>query len=196
MEKVQVWRGKYGDPIPLFGPLPGLRDGKVVAFEFELPESYTPWSGRSRVERSYVLLDLGVTLCNPTWEELILPSGQRIQGVGAAHGDPDAWYVDLVHVTENEDGYVVRDLYVDAIVPLDGRHYRMLDLDEFADAIASRLLSRADAVDGLRRWQRFLDRHLHAEREATTSWTDFPPAEIRPLMAVRKPRGEVVKVTV
>jgi len=36
-ERVQVWRGKHADRENLFGPLPGLRAGNVVAYEFELP---------------------------------------------------------------------------------------------------------------------------------------------------------------
>lgn len=194
MESVQVWRGKHGDPVPLFGPLPGLRDGHVIAYEFELPDSYQPWPGRTLLERSYVLLELGVSLCNPTWRESAGPDGERIDGVGSLHGDPDAWYVDLVHVSAHEGGLAVRDQYVDVIVPGDGRHYRMLDLDEFADAIEDGALAASEAVDALRRWQRFLDRHLHSEREATNTWTDFPPAAIAPLMAVPQPLGEVVRV--
>jgi hypothetical protein len=44
------------------------------------------------------------------------------------------------------------------MVPTDGRHYRMLDLDEFADAIAKGLVSTETAIDALRRWQTFLNR--------------------------------------
>ena len=58
----------------------------------------------------------------------------------------------------------------------------MLDLDEFADAIGDGLLSSEQATDALRRWQQFLDRHLHAERAPVGAWTDFPPAAIRPLL--------------
>jgi aminoglycoside phosphotransferase (APT) family kinase protein len=68
------------------------------------------------------------------------------------------------------------------MVPMDGRHYRMLDLDGFADAIDDASLSIEQAVDALRRWQRFLDRHLHAERAPVVAWTDFPPAAILALL--------------
>jgi predicted RNA-binding protein associated with RNAse of E/G family len=50
------------------------------------------------------------------------------------------------------------------MVPMDGRRYRLLDLDEFADAIDCGVLSPKQATDALRRWRRFLDRHLYAER--------------------------------
>jgi hypothetical protein len=49
------------------------------------------------------------------------------------------------------------------MVPMDGRHSRLLDLDEFADAIEKGALSTTQATGALRRWQRFLDRHLHSD---------------------------------
>ncbi|MGA8117751.1 MAG: hypothetical protein WCA46_29295 [Actinocatenispora sp.] len=42
METVTVWRGAHGDPVPLFGPLPGVRDGAALAYEFELPRRFQP----------------------------------------------------------------------------------------------------------------------------------------------------------
>ena len=59
----------------------------------------------------------------------------------------------------------------------------MLDLDEFADALRDGALS----LDGLGRWQRFLDRHLHNQRFPVTGWTDFPPAAIATLAALPAP---------
>ena len=85
-------------------------------------------------------------------------------------------------IEQHEDRYIFRDLYIDVMVPTDGRHYRMLDLDEFADAIDNGWLSVEQATDALRRWQRFLDRHLHAERAPVGNWTDFQPAAILPLL--------------
>jgi predicted RNA-binding protein associated with RNAse of E/G family len=46
---------------------------------------------------------------------------------------------------------------------MDGLHYRMLDLDEFADAVDAGLLTLEQGTDALRRWQRFIDRHLAAD---------------------------------
>ncbi len=74
-----------------------------------------------------------------------------------------------------------RDMDIDLIVPTDGRHYRMLNLDEYADAITNGKLSPNQAADGLRRWQQFLDRYLHAGRWPSAEWTDFPPASVREL---------------
>lgn len=40
------------------------------------------------------------------------------------------------------------------MVPMHGRHDRLLDLDEFADAIDSGVLTTNYATEALRRWQR------------------------------------------
>ena len=107
----------------MFGPLPGVRSGDVLAYEFELSARFTPWPGRTLLERVFVLLDL----------------------------------------------------------------------DEYADAMAAGLLDTGVAIDGLRRWQRFLDRHLHANRDPQDEWTDFPPRRLRDLAALPVPLGPVVK---
>lgn len=177
MERTEVWRES-------FGPLPGVRDGDVLAYEFQLPDRFEPWPGGTRLERVFVLLDLGVSLSVPVWH--------RCGDVDRTAAGPTTWYVDLVRVEVSLDAVIVRDLYADVYVPVDGRHQRMLDLDEFADAIEAGELSVADAVDGLRRWQRFLDRHLHADREPAGEWTDFPPRRLERLAALPAPLGPVV----
>jgi len=50
------------------------------------------------------------------------------------------------------------------------------------------------AIDGLRRWQRFLDRHLHAERWPPAAWSDFPPRAIQALAELAGPFGDPVRV--
>lgn len=183
MERIEVWRGAHGS-CDLLGPLPGVRDGDTIAYEFQLPDRFVPWPGGSLLERVFVLLDLGVSMSVPVW--------QRVDETDRSAAGPDTWYVDLVQVTT--EPFVVRDLYADVVVPVDGRHQRLLDLEEFADAIESGALSVADAVDGLRRWQRFLDLHLHADREPQAGWTDFPPRRIAALAALPAPLGPVVTV--
>lgn len=178
IERVEVWRTSHRHPEVMFGPLPALRAGNVVAYEFGLPERFVPAPGRMPLERTFVLLDVGVSFANPFWY------------AGAEAG---TWYVDLISVGQQAGRYTFRDLYVDAIVPTDGRHYRQLDLDEFADAVASGSLSLAEAVDGLRRWQRFLDRYLHADRWPAAAWTDFPPESIRSLREIAEPFGMPVR---
>ena len=59
----------------------------------------------------------------------------------------DTWYVDLVSVEQDGSSFAFRDIYIDVMVPMDGRHHRLLDLDEFADAIDSGVLSATQAAD-------------------------------------------------
>jgi hypothetical protein len=190
IEPVTVMRGTQRDLAFQFGPLPGFRLGNVVAYEFELPQRFEPWPGRTRLERTFVLLDVGVSFANPCWVRELRGDGTVVEM------DPrgrDSWYVDLISVEAQGDRYILRDLYIDVIVPTDGRHYRMLDFDDYADAMADGSLPLADAIDGLRRWQRFLDRHLHADRSPAAAWTDFPPQSIQPLAALPAPFGLPVR---
>ena len=145
MEPVAVWRGAYGDPVPLFGPLPGVRSGQVIAYEFALPERFEPRPGRTRL-----------------------------------------------HLTDRGAEVIARDLYIDVMIPTDGRHQRLLDLDEFAEAIEAGDLPADVAIDGLRRWQRFLDQHVHRDRDPSARWPDFPPQAIESLAALPAPLGPVV----
>jgi hypothetical protein len=174
----------------LFGPLSGVRLGDIAAYEFELPPSFTPWPGRTLLERTFVLLDLGVSMSDFCWREHRQANGDVVQLPSA---EEHTWYVDLISVDAEGDRYVFRDLFIDVEVPLDGRHYRTLDLDEFADALADGLISQEQAVRGLHGWQRFLDRHLHADRHPSGSWTDFPPAVLRPLLELPSPIGDPVR---
>src|SRR5215469_8680493 len=171
MERVEVIRGRYGDQA-LAGPFSGLRMGDVVAYDFELPPSFEPWPGRTLRERTFVLLDLGVSFANPCLARHINPDGVVVDRTAEGR---DTWYIDLVTVEQDGNTFACRDLYIDVMVPMDGRHYRLLDLDEFADATDSGVLSTQEATDALRRCQRFLDRHLHAERAPSNTRTDFPP---------------------
>src|SRR5438876_798586 len=118
------------------------------------PDRFEPWPGRKLIERTFVLLDVGVSFANPCWVRARNPDGTLVE---VDLKGRDSWYVDLVAVRIEGKRYTFRDLYIDAIVPTDGRHYRMLDLDEYADAMISGNLSLEEAADGLRRWQRFLD---------------------------------------
>jgi hypothetical protein len=193
MRHVEVWRGAHGDPVPPFGPLPGIRIGDTLAYEFQLPDRFIPWPGRSRLERVFVLLDLGVSMARPCWRRMRTADGE-VDGIDAHLEEPKTWYVDLIHVTHLEDRIILRDLYIDVMVPIDGRHQRMLDLGEFAEAIGSGRLDTAIACDGLRRWQLFLDRHLHDRRDPIDHWIDFPPRRIRSLAALPGPLGPIVTV--
>ena len=189
MHDVKVFRGKHTHRGDLFGPLPGRRHGNVVAYEFELPKTFEPWPGRSRLERTFVLLDLGVSIANPCWRRWHRPDG-RI-GTNEPEGR-DSWYVDLISVESAADNYTFLDLYVDAVVTFDDRGYRVLDLNELADAMESGDLSSSEVCDGLRRWQAFLDGHLHGPAWEPGQWHDFPPKCISELQDLEAPLGEVV----
>lgn len=190
LEPVEVIRGTHRDPTFTFGPLPGFRHDNVVAYEFELPQRFEPWPGRTRIERTFVLLDVGVSFAKPCWVRATNADGSITDD---ARRGSDAWYVDLISIEVQGGRYIFRDLYIDVIVPTDGRHYRMLDLDEYADAMAEGTVTLQDAIDGLRRWQRFLDRYLHTERWPSARWSDFPPKAIRALAAVAAPFGTPVR---
>jgi len=183
-EPVEVLRGTWKKKDVRFGPLPGYRLGDAVAYEWELPERFEPWPGRTLVERTFVLLDLGVSFANPCWVREHRRDGSILEADPRGH---DSWYVDLITVERESERYIFRDLYIDVIVPTDGRQARMLDLDEYADAMADGTLPLDVVVDGLRRWQRFLDRHLHGGRWPADAWADFPPAAIRPLAELPAP---------
>jgi hypothetical protein len=168
----QVWVGRYGDPVPLLGPLPGVRAGPVLAYEFGLPDCFVPMPGGSLVQRSFALLDLGVSMAIPCWQHMTAPDGTVVRSQNHDSAVAPSWYVDLVHVTDEGSSVILRDLYIDVMVPV------------------------PVAVDGLRRWQAFLDRCLHQGRDPRYGWTDFPPAAIAGLAARPGPLGPVVTAPV
>lgn len=159
MERVRVqWRGD-GEIVS------ALRDGNVLGWDYLAADTGT-------IGRSFLLIDLGVKLTiPPSWIQ---------------RGDP-IWYVDLTIVNREQDLYRIVDLDIDVFVPVDGRPYRMLDLDEFADALDGGEFTPAEVTDGLRRWQRFLDAHLHlfGPEDVRHGWRDFPPAAIASLDALQ-----------
>ncbi len=161
-----------------------------MAYEWELPERFEPWPGRTRLERTFVLLDVGVSFANPCWVRETKADGSVVEADPCGQA---SWYVDLITVEVQGNRYTFRDLYIDVMVPTDGRHYRMLDLDEYAAAMADGTLSLPDAIDGLRRWQRFLDQYLHAGRFPPTAWSDFPPASIHHLSEIAAPFATPVR---
>jgi len=194
MEDVAVWRGEFGDRVPLFGPLPALRSGNVVAYEFNLPDRFVAWPGRSLAQRSFLLTDVGVDLSFPCWCECTTAKGELVPGIDHDKDNPATWYVDLVELTDQGDRLEVRDLFIDVMVPTDGRPYRLLDFDEFADAVDNGVLPVGVAVDALRRWQIFLDRYLHDGRDPKLGWSDFPPACISDLYQLDGLPGPAVTV--
>jgi uncharacterized protein DUF402 len=189
-ERVEVVLGthKHGQH-ELFGPLPGRRLGNVIAYEMQAPPSFEPWPGRSRVERKYALLDVGVSFGIPCW-------ARHFRADGTVFTMPPeqehSWYVDLVTVDRDTAGrYVLRDLFIDIMID-ERRIPRMLDLDEIAEACTQGWITTEQLTDGLRRWQLFLDRHVHSSRFPQDELTDFPPAMIQPLADISEVFGPPV----
>jgi hypothetical protein len=158
-ERVQVMRGEYG-------PFKGVRLGRVAAYDFPLPDTSFVRPGELRRDRAYLLLDDGI--------QLSCPPGFPEQQAGW-------WYIDLVEIDERDETIAVRDHYLDVIVGPPSHYYRVLDMDEFGDAIAEGKLTPEQAVRGLRNFQRFLDRHLNRRHDVTPTWPDFPPQAIAAL---------------
>jgi Protein of unknown function (DUF402) len=124
-------------------------------------------AGRPTVDRCYLLLDQGVQLTRPVVFE------------GPVEG---WWYVDLVEVEHIEPGLVVRDLYVDLLVPPCAERYHVLDLDELADALTGGQITATECATVLGRTQRFIERHLRsAEGGSVDPPHQFPPADIAEL---------------
>ena len=100
------WAGTRNADPTLFGPIPGRRLGDVIAYESQAPATFTPWPGRSRVERKYALLDLGVSFGIPCWSHWHQADGTT---VAIPVEQQDMWYVDLVTIERNSHGrYVLR----------------------------------------------------------------------------------------
>ena len=124
---------------------------------------------------------------------------RRLKALGLRHDDvvaydlfPPAergcWYGDLVRVADEGDLIRVDDLWIDVIVGPPDHPYRVLDLDEYGQALAGGDLSVADAADGLARLQRFLDRRLNRLPDDVPHWVDFPPPAVEALLAADLPR--------
>jgi hypothetical protein len=140
----------------------GFRDGNAVVYDW----GFT-WEGAEKEQRSFVLLDTGFQINQP----VIFTGRQR-----------GWWYCDLVRVIDDGDTVHVGDHWIDVIVGPPDLPYRLLDLHEYGDAIASGTIDPATGADGLRRTQTFLDRHLHRWPEIRRdAWPDFPPRAIAAL---------------
>lgn len=131
------------------GAFPGLTDGRVAVFDRFDPKA-------DGVVRHYILLDEATKLMYQPW------------------GWQNRWYIDLVDIRWTDaDTLTLVDLLVDVIVEENGPTYRIIDLEELADALLSGQVSIETMHAPLHRLQRFLDNHLHGAK-------DFPPAALRP----------------
>lgn len=107
----------------------GHRDGQALCYDW----GFT-LDGVAHEQRSYVLLDIGWQIDQPA----VFPPRQR-----------GWWYCDLVAVQDDSGGTVrVDDLWIDVIVGPPDHPYRVLDLDEYAAAVANGELDGPAALDG------------------------------------------------
>jgi hypothetical protein len=83
-------------------------------------------------------------------------------------------------VSHGKDGTVrLRGIGADRKAGPPDHPYRVLDLEEYADATESGEIDVATGLDGLRRTQTFLDRHLNRRHDTRRDrWPDFPPRAI------------------
>ena len=58
--------------------------------------------------------------------------------------------------------------------------------------MATGALNLEEGLDGLRRWQTFLDEHFHDKTWELPGWPDFPPECIRDLRELDQPLGDIV----
>jgi hypothetical protein len=128
-------------------PLPAVKVGSVLMHDGRYHRHAGP-------RRWFWLLDEGVQL------------------VYEPFGWSDEWYVDIVRFEAVDGGYRVVDEYLDVIVEGNGPVYRMVDLDELADALGTGQITADRAAEALRCAQRFVDRYLHRG-------APFPPPQLR-----------------
>jgi hypothetical protein len=188
VDEVTVFRGKLARPARA-GPYVGTRDESRLAYTLILTDEFIPWAGHQRVETILVDLKLGISMSQPCWQWHIEADGRRGSGIDAQLSAPATWYVDLVQVDITGHRVELLDEYIDIMVPIDGRQARMLDLDEFGDALEGGSLTVSQAADGLRRWQTFLDRHLYVGSHPGYDFADFPPRQLLALARLHEARN-------
>ena len=133
------------------GELPGLANDRVAIFDLFDPKA-------ERIVRHFVLIHEATKLMFEPWDW------------------KNKWYVDLVDVRwVDENTLLLKDLYLDIIVEGNGPTYRIIDLDDLADALMNQKISVEAIHAPLWRLQQFLDNHLHDGK-------DFPPAIIQPFL--------------
>ena len=142
-----------------------------MAYDMMILPEYRAPAQTEAVDRCYLLLDQGIQLTRP--------------GAFAGGSVEGWWYVDLVTVEQTDDGLVVRDMYIDFLVPPGAERYEVLDLDELADALVAGHLTPAECAATLTQAQRFIDDHLLSPRLGENRDARvFPPTSIAPLAAM------------
>lgn len=163
-EPVTVLRGDL--------PCPGVRVGRVAAYEFDIPDGMYVRPGVGRRQRAFLLLDESAQLNQP-----VVFKPERAGW----------WYVDIVEITERPGLIRVADHYVDLVIGPYGQPYRVLDLHELGDALTSGALTQRQVAAALTATQTFADRYLQGKGHYGPDWPDFPPAALTPVRDVEIP---------
>jgi hypothetical protein len=153
-------------------PYPGVRLGRVAAYEFDIPEDTYVRPDAGRRQRAFLLLD---------------ESAQLNQPVVFRPERAGWWYIDLVEIREQGSTIHVVDHYVDIIVGPAGFPYRVLDLHELGEALITGALTAQQVAHVLAATQAFVDRHLQGKSHCGPDWPDFPPAALAPVREVELP---------
>ncbi|OPF81396.1 hypothetical protein VT50_0210010 [Streptomyces antioxidans] len=131
-------------------PADGVRIGDVLMCDVDYPR-------HAGIRRYFWLLTYGVQLV--------------YEPFGWAHD----WYVDIVSFQRGRidgiESITVHDRELDVVVEGHGPTYRLIDMDELADALERGKLTPAEAARALRDAQGFLEAFLHRG-------APFPPPQL------------------
>lgn len=131
----------------------GYEEAGVLNFDF---------TNKRGSRRFFVMPEKGVMFADESSLKQVIPNA--------------SWYIHIVDATEPEPGvWVITDRELDIIVEGNLSTYRLVDLDDFGQALCEGRISLPDAHRLLERVQQFLDTYLHQEGM-------FPPKEISPWM--------------
>jgi len=133
------------------GKYEGLRNEEIAFFDRFDDEA-------NKKIRHYILLNEGIKLMFEPW------------------GWKNEWYADLIKIEmHNEHTIELTDMYIDVIIEGHGPTYRIIDIEEYADALISGNIILSDIKTHFIQLQQFLDNYLHRGKV-------FPPKLIRDLM--------------
>src|SRR5690606_32067444 len=76
------------------------------------------------------------------------------------YGWKNEWYVDVVNITQLQpDTYGLEDMYIDIIVEGHGPKYRIVDLEEYGEAVFEGKITLPEMKVQLLRVQKFLNKY-------------------------------------
>jgi hypothetical protein len=137
--------------ISRLGQIEGVGNDEIVYFDTFDDEA-------NKKIRHFILLNEGIKLMYEPW------------------GWKNEWYADLIKVERHNEHMVeLFDMYIDIIIEGNGPTYRIIDLEEYADAVTGGNIPLNEIKPHFIQLQLFLDNYLHRGRV-------FPPKLIKDLM--------------